>query len=320
MGVVVTVRFMVGALLMLITTPLLAVPNTEAGVETAVIPFDPPLGESLRYRSERSLQKDGKTKLIWDINDYSFQETDDGYSLTVTPVSGGSNETDPEAIAFMKLLADLSRIPYVVRINGEAEIVGLDSGDEFWSKLTSALKSALGEKAKRPEQTKALQGVISLYENMPAENRLALLTEPVSPLISMSLTETAIGKPVVASIETESPFGGTLKRQVTISLTRVDGDFAYLTARTTTPGAEVEKLTMKLLNRMGVNFNGPEKAKERDAAIATLRAMKVETVSYYKIALADGMLETFQSTETVDAIVDGKQVGRVKTHALTRLR
>ena len=115
----------------LFATPLLALPHTKTAGETAVIPFDPPLGEALRYRSERSLEKNGKTTLNWAVNDYTFEETEEGYRLTVTPVSGGSNETDPEAIAFVKLLSDLTRIPYVVQISPEVEIVGLDRGDEI---------------------------------------------------------------------------------------------------------------------------------------------------------------------------------------------
>ena len=191
---------------------------------------------------------------------------------------------------------------------------------KFWSRITGALKSALGEKVKGPTQAKALEAVISLFENMPAEARLAHLTEPVTPLLSMGLTATTIGKPLLADVETETPFGGTVKRKVTISLTKVESGFAYLTARTTTPGEEIERLTMKFLDRMGTSFSAPEKAKERDTVVAALRAMKLETVSNYKIDLEDGMVETFQSTETIDAMVDGKQAGRVKTHALTRIR
>lgn len=310
----------IAAFLFVLAAPVGAAPQTIIEGETAVISFDPPLGEPLRYRWEQSDQRDGKTSLSWSVDDYTFEEEPDGYRLTVVPVSSGSNDTDPETIAFMKLIADLTRSPFVVHISSETEIIGVEREDEYWARILAATKDALSGKVKRPEQARALEGMISSFENMPKQTKRAQLTRSVQPLLDLALTETTIGEPIATEIESESPFGkGSIKRQVTISLVRVDSDFAHLTVRTTTPGPEIERITTQLLERMGVGLNDPNDAEKRDAAMAAIRQMKFEAIANYKIGLGNGMLESYQSTEDFSVTVEGKTTTRVRTRSLTQV-
>ena len=105
--------------------PVTAAPTVPAAQQeavTALIPFDPPLDATLRYRWEKSIQKDGKTDLNWIVYDCRFEKSGDGYRLTVNPVSSGSNETDPAKIAMMKRIEELTRRPFILRLDGEGVI------------------------------------------------------------------------------------------------------------------------------------------------------------------------------------------------------
>lgn len=96
-------RLIVIACLAIAGAPVHASPTLPApaapSAQIAVIPFDPPLDAPLRYRWEKAVQRDGKTRMSWAVSDFRFEEQGDGFRLTVSPVGSGSNETDPARLA-----------------------------------------------------------------------------------------------------------------------------------------------------------------------------------------------------------------------------
>jgi hypothetical protein len=307
------------AALVLLASPAAAIPRTERGGEAVTIPFDPPLGEPLRYRWERVTQRDGETRLNWSVDDLSFEEQAEGYRLSVTPVSSGTNQTDERTQAFLKELADLTRLPFAVRIDNGGRIVELERGDEYWTRLIRALRNAFANEKFDAQQKKALEGLMSVYEGLPPDSRLAKMTESLQPVVEFAGLEFTLSEPVTTEIDSESPFGGTLKRQFVVSVTKVDKTFAYATIRSTMPSSEIERLTKGLFERMGLDLAEGKSQAEREAISAAIKQMKLETVADYKISLADGLLESFQSTETISAPVEGKSHTRVTTSSLTRV-
>lgn len=89
---------------------------------TASIPFDPPLGEPLLYRTSKTVQKDGKSRMTWSTSSYVFAGTDDGYAVTITPLDQGSSEESPLVKSFEKKLADLTGKPYTVLVSDEGVV------------------------------------------------------------------------------------------------------------------------------------------------------------------------------------------------------
>lgn len=298
--------------------PAGASPQAQAGGETVLIPFEPPVDTTLRYRWEQSELKDGKLQTSWSVDDYQFEEATDGYRLVVTPVSSGSNETNPAKLELQKKLEELTDLPFVLRLNKDADIVELERAEEYWSKIIAALRDGLARlEPKRPGHDKMVDAVMGMFTDMSDETRLAKLTEPIQPLVDFAWTETSIGKPLLTSVKSTSPLG-PVQQHVAITLQRVSDGFAYLTIRSSIPSSEMKKLTAALFDRLNNGALEPEDVAKARAQLAAAENFKAETVADYKIAIEDGMLESFHSTHTVTAISKGKPESRTKTMSVKR--
>lgn len=310
---------LLAAVLLVAEAPASVTPQTQISGETVFIPFDPPLDTSLRYRWEKTEDEDGKLEMSWSVDDYRFEETKDGYRLTVAPVSFGSNEADPVKREFMKKLEELSKLPFVFRLNENAEIVELERGDEYWSKIIRALREGLAKlEPKRPGHDKMVEAVVGMFANMSTETRLAKLTEPVQPLVEFAVTETTIGKPILMGIETTSPLG-PVKQEVAITLTRVSDGIAHLTIRSSIPTAELKKLTAAMFDRLNNGALKPEEVAKAKAELAAAKDFNSETVADYKVWVEDGILESFHSTQTVTVNEGGKLERSIKTLSVKRV-
>lgn len=316
---------MIGAgLVWAATVPLPAVGGTPAApaphsqqAQIATVPFTPPLDTPLRYRWEKTVDRDGKIAMTWSIVDYRFTEFGNGYRLTITPVSSGSNETDPKRLAVEKQLEKLLNYPFVLRLGGDGVIEQLENGDQYWLTIMTVLREELSRMTNKADSGRALEGVeavMEMFEKMPADARLALLTEAVQPIVEFGATETEVGKPLLTTVEGASPFGGTIKRDVVISLVKIADRIAYLSVRSTIPRTELEKLTTTVVERFA---QLPiDKRAEMKANLAALANFRHDTTSDYQLSLEDGMLSKFHSTETVEVNDKAAKRRRVTTRSI----
>ena len=310
-----------GLLFAVVGEPARAIPQTKLSSQEVLVPFDPPLGQNLSYRWEKTDTKDGKTTMSWSLDRFRFEEAGEGYKLIVEPVSSGSNETDPVKLQMMKRLEEMIRMPFVLRLNAEAEIVELERGDEYWAKIMAALREALANRGGRPavQEGRAIAAILDMFQKMPAEARLAKLTESVQPLVEFAYTKTSVRSPIRAQVDTASPFGGTLKQDVVISLTKVEKGFAHLTVRMNVPREELLKLTAAMVSRLQNGVLDKDQVAKLNAGMAALKEVQSETIADYRISTEDGMLESFRSTQTISVTEGDKKEQRVRTMSLTRV-
>lgn len=176
--------------------------------------------------------------------------------------------------------------------------------------MEAAIKEpAVGSAPVTAETSAALAKVLKLFRDMPASTRLGLLTEDVQPLVEFAATETTMGKPLNASVASASPFGGTISRDMSVDLAAVDADTATLTVYSSVPQGEVEAV----MRRLVAEFGGPAKASATKPTNAVkLDAFAHETRARYRVALDTGLLQDFESLETVTA-----QSGADKTRKVT---
>lgn len=300
--------------------PERARPAAQAAA-TAAIPFDPPLGEPLFYRTAKTVQKDGKSRMTWSTSSYVFAETDDGYAVTITPLDQGSSEDSPLVKSIEKKLADLTGKPYTVLVSDEGVVTGMAEEAMYWTRIFDAMEAAIkepgvGTAPVTPETAAALAKMLKLFRDMPASTRLGLLTEDVQPLVEFAATETTMGKPINASVASASPFGGTISRDMSVDLAAVDADTATLTVYSSVPRAEVEAVLRKLV----ADFASPANA----AATKTMGAAKLdafahETRARYRVALDTGLLQDFESLETVTAESGADKTRKVTSWTIKRV-
>lgn len=292
-----------------------AAPSHQAQI--ASVPFAPPLDAPLRYRWEKTVDKDGKIAMSWSVSDYRFTEFDKGYRLTITPVSAGSNESDPDRLALEKKLEALINLPFVLRLDENGSIEQLENAEKYWSTIMVVLREELTRMSNKDDSInsrQAVKAVMEMFEKMPAEARLALLIEGVQPVVEFGNTETETGKPLLTTVEGASPFGGTIKRNMVISLAKIADQTAYLSVRSTIPRGELEKLTTTVVERFA-QLPG-DKRSEMKAGLAALADFRHDTTSDYQVSLEDGMLLKFHSIETVEVSEKAAKRRRVTTRSI----
>ena len=305
------------ALSLIFAAPAAAAPKTDGPGETVAIPFDPPL-EDVKYRWQRTEERDGKVTMSWAVNLLTFEEIEDGHRLSVKALSSGSNEADPEKLRVRAKLEELMDLPYVLRLNADAEIVELEAGDEYWTKIFQVMREALAKDKPTANEAKAIEGVISVFQKMPPDVKLSKLTEPVQPLVEFGNVELTVGEPIVTEIETASPFGGILKQNVALNLHKVVDGIAFLTIRSSVPREEFAKLMGAFIDQVG-KFSDKAKPEEMKSQLATAEELKFETVADYQVSIADGMLRSYQEQRTVVAIAGKDKARQVRTTSVVRV-
>lgn len=305
------------ALSLIFAAPAAAAPKTDGPGETVAIPFDPPL-EDVKYRWQRTEERDGKVTMSWAVNLLTFEEIEDGHRLSVKALSSGSNEADPEKIGVRAKLEEIMDLPYVLRLNADAEIVELEAGDDYWTKIFQVMREALAKDKPTATEAKAIEGVISVYQQMPPDVKLSKLTESVQPLVEFGNVELTVGEPIVTEIETASPFGGILKQNVALNLHKVVDGIAFLTIRSSVPREEFAKLMGAFIDQVG-KFSDKAKPEEMKSQLATAEELKFETVADYQVSIADGMLRSYQEQRTVVAIAGKDKARQVRTTSVVRV-
>jgi hypothetical protein len=307
------------ALLLGLPSAARATPSGQAVGATIEIPFDPPIGENLRYRHESTDTQKGRTTITWAVDRYRFDEADSGYRLTVEPVSAGSNESDPRKKEVLKRLEELTKRPFILRLDESGQIIEIENADEYWTKITQALRDVLSSGNQTAEMAGVVETVLKMFDQMPPAVRLAKLTEPIQPLFEFANTRTTEAQPIHEQVETETPFGGMVKQDIVISLTDVSDGLAHLTIRATIPRAELERLTAAFLEKFSGDAVKPDQIEKAKAVLAAMKDFKSETVADYRVWIEDGLLESFFSTQTI-SLNEGKETQvRIKTSSLKRL-
>lgn len=293
--------------------------------QQAVLLFDPPLDKSIRFRSEKVVEQKGGSRMSWAVSDYSFKKKGEEYELTVQPVDNGMGApgTLPDGAA--QGLLEFSRKPFVLTLSSEGEILRMENADAYWNGMLDILGAAAGTapsagKPMDPATKSGIAGATKMMREMPADVRLALLTDSIQPVLEFGNTEWNTSEAVTAEVEGPSPFGGPIKRQVRINLQSVNEDTAALTVHSTIPASEMARIVGGMMNRMAEL--APKGTVDRSQMEAELRnGLKIvhETRASYEVSLHDGLLTRFTSTETVAADAPGQSDRRITTRSVTRL-
>jgi len=300
-------------------TIAMAVPTAQVAFKEVEIPFDPPLGESLTYRSQKVVEKDGIKGMLTTVETYRFDEDGDGYRLVVTPKSIEDDDEHPMMKAIAAALGELMMRPYAFQVSEDGELGEMIDQDVYWNAMFDALAktnyTTRDGKSLDPKHKPMLDKYVNSMRGMPAEARTALMAEGSQPLLTFAGTAIAIGSTVQNKVEVPSPFGGRIARDVSIKLDRVDGKVAHFKMTDTIPRAELEAAVKAMFSKLDKDM-----AAKLAPKIAEMAQFSSDTTSEYAVSLSDGLLENYKSIETIVAVSEGKPTRRVTTKTLTRVR
>ena len=318
------VRAAAAGVLLAFATQAVAVPasppsRTETTEDVVAIPFAPPIGETLRFRWQKTLEKDGRSVMQWSLDDFRFEKAGEGFRLTVTPVESGSGSEEPMVKAIEQKLADLMRRPIVLTVSADAVITDFENADAYWATVFEAADAVIAEigkpEALPPEMRAALAGFLKTLREMPDDARLAMLTENVQPLVTFAATEWSSRTPVISDLESPSPFG-PLKQEVRIALEAVADDSATLSLHSSIPADELERIARTALAPF---IEAAGKEGKPGNGTKDFGSFSHETRARTTVSLDDGLVVRHRSTETIEGGEGSGLKRRVTTVSFDRV-
>jgi hypothetical protein len=276
--------------------PLAPAAAQEAG-ETVAIPFAPPVGQKITYRLERTISEDGPaTKRAESRMEVGFRRAGTGYIMDARLVG----DSLPAEIADDPAFAALT-LPMSFRVNAVGEITGIEDEARYW-----AVFEQLVRKTEKPANAASGRAAVAALRALPDENRLAMLSMNVAPLLTLSASEFPLGETLEGEQEGMSPVG-PVPQQVRVTLERVAGDRAHVTSVTTTSPAAFEAAVRDFIERA------------KGVPLGNEKFISMELRETYEVSLTTGLIERQVSQTTAEGEAGGKRSKIVRTNTLERL-
>ena len=268
----------------------------EAG-ETVAIPFAPPVGQKLTYRLGRTISEDGAaTKRGETRLEVGFRRAGTGYVMDATILP----DNLPPEIAADPAFAALT-LPMSFRVNADGEITGIDDEAQYWAAFEQ-----LVQKTEKPADAASRRAAVEALRKLPDENRLAMLSANVAPLLALSASEFPLGEALEGEQEGMTPVG-PVPQQVRVTLERVASGRAHVTSVTTTSAAAFEAAMRAFIDRA------------KGAPLGAGKFLSLELRDTYEVSMATGLVERQVSQTTAEMEVDGKRSRMVRTNTVERL-
>jgi hypothetical protein len=277
--------------------------QSEPAARTVAIPFNPPLGEALRYRQTNEETRNGRpvsTSLELHV---TFTRDSVGYVMTTGYLlPQGMSATHPAIAVLMR--------PLSLRVSDQGEIVGMVDEAGYWAALDTIVDGLARNAGGDAAGAESLRGFIASMRTMPEEARLALIARNLSPLIEYSATEMRLNEVLEGSIEGLGPLGPVVQ-DVRTTLTEASASEAVVQATYRLAPGQLEAMVRDLRARFGRAPN------PRDASLA---AMNVERRDTYRISLRTGLTEVHEAVTTASGEIGGEAGGAAKRQRLERIR
>lgn len=184
--------------------------------EQVSIPFAPPIGRDLRYRHVQERTSAGTPARAEHDIVLRFDPSGEGYRMLMRldiPNLPPASLRDP-SVRFMLQ-------PQAFQVNAEGAITSFAGEEQYWEGI-----QRIAERMARDEGgagTATMRNILASMRALPVEERLALATRNIAPVLEFSATAMHIGE--AAEIDTEEPLfasDATVKRVTRISLVRAD--------------------------------------------------------------------------------------------------
>jgi hypothetical protein len=273
-----------------------AQPPATAADNAISIPFAPPLGTILVYRSTQSRNRNGQPETVTLDIRVTFARDADGYIMTVA-------SDLPSGMPSGQIATILQR-PFSVRLTRDGELIGLADEDRFWAELDrvmAVILRGLPDAAGR----RAVETMMARVRALPHDELVALLCERVAVIFALAGHDLPEGEVAMPDDERESVLGRMTMQTRMISEVRADG-MAQVTLITTVPRDQ--------LSGLGANL-------QRDFAPARTRNAPLRLTSYEErsislISRRTGLAESWTSTRSMTSEENGATRSAVVTQEL----
>lgn len=292
-----------------LATPAAAQPAAPAATAqapvTVAVPFAPPLDRPIRYRAIRTQVRDGTTNAAWVDHELRFLTREGGgFRLSVRPFAmGRPGEAASAAAARIALRVTP---PYVLLLDAEGNIEGLENEEAYFAAMFASIEAVLrAERRTRgePIDERAVEAGMALVRRTPRETQIATLTRLVSPVLEYAgLEEATLGEALSVEIEVAGLGTGTAKQRFTITPVRVENGHLFVSSRSTLPREEAARLVQEMMAQIPVTGQGHNTSEGRASTEARLRDMDYSDVAEasYEVSLTTGLTRRSRNERRIE--------------------
>lgn len=164
-------------------------PPQVPGVRVA-IPFAPPLGQSLRYRSRRTSWEGNRPRYVDMSFSLHFERAGAGYRMVLAHMlSDAQRARTPAGVL---VLAE----PVAFLLDADGRVVAMEDEDAYWAALDQAVDALRPElRARDPQAEARLREMVRALRSLADADRLAVLSELAAPVLSAAGLDLVTGTP-----------------------------------------------------------------------------------------------------------------------------
>jgi hypothetical protein len=207
------------------------------------IPFAPPLGQTLRYRTRIVSWDDNRPEIVEMEFSLRFERNPDGYRMTLTPIPSERQraEAPPAAAAFVER-------PMIFRVAADGAILAMIDEAAYWAAFDAAIaaaRPALG--GRDPVWEGAIAAALGAMRALPDAERASMLGALAVPVLFTAGLGLVTGEPLRLDRPVLSMFGRVPAR-VTYSLGRVQAGRASVATEADISPTDAEATFVRLIS------------------------------------------------------------------------
>lgn len=213
--------------------------SSAVQAETIAVGFAPPTDRALAYRIEQHRPVEGRVSLFSALRELRFERAGDGYILHATLRSLDSDAPASGAEAYQAALSPLIGVEHRFRVNAHGKIVALDNMDAVWTSVEAGLDKMIAGFAPDTSRYRAARNVLTLFNGLSPEGRLALLAGELQPLFLFSGGDVEDGAGRGVRTVAGSPLGRSVPVEGVLTLTGQAGNILNLNEKLNGEGVQV---------------------------------------------------------------------------------
>lgn len=265
-----------------------APPAERVGPVRVRVPFNPPLGRPLHYRSTVRTQNSSRSTATSTDYEITFSRDDDGFRMHVNATGARDELTGNPSPLYLP--------PYTLLLDEDGKVTELENGEAYWNALIQAPRPALRTMNGGMASNRMMSVADYALRDSTPEARLNHLTRYIGLILDYSADEYVLGEDRVQVDPISGLMGTTVTQRLVFRAERLENGRLFMSTRTTVSGEEMRDQLVAAFERAPANGQSSE---ERTARLAQLRAMQMERVvtARFELSVATGLVQRLQQTD-----------------------
>lgn len=278
--------------------PAAPAPAASRPAAAVAIPFDPPLGQTLRYRMTRTVAKQSGTVEVRVDYEIGFSRHGEGFQMDVRTVNFTYAPMAPEVMDRIRPLLLETLPPFSVRLDAQGRLLLLNDAAGYLERMFATFERQARELGVADHSLFRL--LSGLARDMTAEQSLNALTMYIAPALEFAAMRLVVGEALASEVDAPALIGpGTFRQHMTILPQRIEGDLLHIRVNNMVPPEESRRALLGAIDAVPVTGEGRNTAELRARTRAQVSAMELTRSSEedYAVETGTGLTRRYRSVE-----------------------